>query len=148
MRFRVASLFAALVPMAVPAQNTTLQALHNQARPLLIFAPGDNDVRVQQQLTNLIGHSADLRDRDMRVVIVPTASPTGTEPTDLPTASFATDEQQHARRRFHVGVNEFAVILVGKDGGEKLRSHSPLPWQRLSSTVDSMPMRKDEMRQR
>ncbi len=56
------------------------------------------------------------------------------------------DEQAAARRRFHVRPNDFTVILIGKDGGEKLRSHQPVSLDILRSTIDAMPMRQEEMR--
>ncbi|GAA3769494.1 DUF4174 domain-containing protein [Terriglobus aquaticus] len=144
MRLRVAALLIALVSMTAAAQTTTLQALRDQSRPLLIFAPG-NDPRLQQQLSDLAHQPAELRDRDMRVVLLVRGNGPVTQGSSLPLASFTPAEQEHARRKFHVAPDEFAAILVGKDGGEKLRSSSPLPWQRLSSTIDSMPMRRDEM---
>jgi len=40
----------------------------------------------------------------------------------------------------------FMLVLIGKDGGVKLRK--PLPWdvRELSRTIDTMPMRQREMR--
>lgn len=146
MRLHAAFLFLAFGTMTAFAQNTTLQALRDQARPLLIFAPATADPAVQQQIADLASHAGGLRDHDMQIVLIPSSA--GALHSEIPAASFAPEEEQHARRRFHVAANEFAVILVGKDGGEKLRSSTPLSWQRISSTVDSMPMRKDEMRQR
>lgn len=37
------------------------------------------------------------------------------------------------------------VILIGKDGGAKLRSEKPLSMAKLQETIDAMPMRQDEM---
>jgi len=54
--------------------------------------------------------------------------------------------QAAARRRFHVRPTDFTVILIGKDGGEKLRSHQPISLDTLRSTIDAMPMRQEEMR--
>ncbi|MCJ8209665.1 DUF4174 domain-containing protein [Mucilaginibacter sp. RS28] len=42
----------------------------------------------------------------------------------------------------------FTVVLIGKDGGEKLRSHQLVSTQKLFSLVDAMPMRKQEMNNR
>lgn len=47
----------------------------------------------------------------------------------------------------------FEAVLVGKDGGEKLRSPEPLTPERLFETIDAMPLRlqerrRQEMRQR
>jgi len=36
------------------------------------------------------------------------------------------------------------VVLIGKDGGEKLRSAQPITAERLFATIDAMPMRQSE----
>ena len=46
------------------------------------------------------------------------------------------------------GAADFVVILIGKDGGEKLRSRHPLRVESLTKGIDAMPMRQDEMRSR
>jgi hypothetical protein len=61
--------------------------------------------------------------------------------------SMTAAEQAATRKRFHIAPNAFTVILIGKDGGEKLRSSIPLSVDTLRSTIDAMPMRQDEMRQ-
>lgn len=40
----------------------------------------------------------------------------------------------------------FSVVLIGKDGGEKLRRAIPLSPEELFAVVDAMPMRRAEMR--
>ena len=57
-------------------------------------------------------------------------------------------EQVLARQRFQIAPEAFAAILVGKDGGEKLRVFAPVSMDRLNRTIDAMPMRKDEMKER
>ncbi|OGX91137.1 hypothetical protein BEN49_20965 [Hymenobacter coccineus] len=42
----------------------------------------------------------------------------------------------------------FGVVLVGKDGGTKRTSATPLAPDDLFGTVDKMPMRRQEMRRR
>lgn len=39
----------------------------------------------------------------------------------------------------------FSVVLIGKDGGEKLRQDSLLTARELFALVDAMPMRRAEM---
>jgi hypothetical protein len=46
------------------------------------------------------------------------------------------------------GSAAFSVVLIGKDGGEKLRRATPIAPAELFSLVDSMPMRQAEMRER
>ncbi len=40
----------------------------------------------------------------------------------------------------------FQVLLIGKDGGVKMRSATPVAAERILSLIDSMPMRQQEMR--
>ncbi len=40
----------------------------------------------------------------------------------------------------------FTALLIGKDGGEKLRSDTPVGKADLFPLIDSMPMRQQEMR--
>jgi hypothetical protein len=42
----------------------------------------------------------------------------------------------------------FSVVLIGKDGGEKLRRSTPLSPDELFALVDAMPMRRAERRER
>ena len=51
-------------------------------------------------------------------------------------------------KRFGPGTEPFLAVLVGKDGGAKLRAAKPITARELMTTIDAMPMRQDEMRQR
>lgn len=42
----------------------------------------------------------------------------------------------------------FTFILVGKDGTEKMRSQTVVSTEKLFSTIDAMPMRKREMKEK
>lgn len=131
----VATPLVAQTPNQLP---TTLAAMRDHYRPLLVFDGGDGK-RTEQQMTVLADHVAEARDRQLLLV--------GVEGTNkqVPTVLLSSADEEQARRRFRVAPDQFTVILIGKDGGEKLRSHEPLSWQKLSSTIDSMPMRKDEV---
>lgn len=50
------------------------------------------------------------------------------------------------RRALGCEPDAFAAVLVGKDGGAKLRSSDPLGADRLFPVIDAMPMRQDEAR--
>jgi hypothetical protein len=64
------------------------------------------------------------------------------------TASLSEDELAAMRHHFKVEPSEFLVILIGKDGGEKLNSRTPVPVDQLTQLIDSMPMRKSETKQK
>ena len=44
------------------------------------------------------------------------------------------------------GTNDFEVLLIGLDGGVKLQQTEVLTKEKLYSIIDSMPMRKNEIR--
>ena len=43
-------------------------------------------------------------------------------------------------------IDGFEIVLIGKDGGVKLRSKTPLDVETLYAVIDAMPMRRREMR--
>ena len=55
---------------------------------------------------------------------------------------------EDARKRFGIGGETFAVVLVGKDGGEKFRSTEPVEPEDLFDRIDAMPMRRREVREK
>lgn len=121
---------------------TSLDRLRDRARPLLIFAPKPDDPQLEIQIRTLNGHAAEVHDRDIVAIGLPYKNPSPTPAQLSPT------EAEAVRRRFHVEPGEFAVILLGKDGGVKLRSKKPLGIEKLNGTIDAMPMRQEEVRER
>ncbi|MGI4750815.1 MAG: DUF4174 domain-containing protein [Janthinobacterium lividum] len=49
-------------------------------------------------------------------------------------------------KKYKASTQNFTFILIGKDGGEKLRSTQPISKEKLYRTIDDMPMRKSEMK--
>ena len=47
--------------------------------------------------------------------------------------------------RYAIGDNAFSVLLIGKDGGEKLRVNEVPDLQTIYAVIDGMPMRSREM---
>ncbi len=47
--------------------------------------------------------------------------------------------------RFAVDPQEFAVLLIGKDGTVKRRDRQPIQPEDLFSTIDAMPLRQHEL---
>ena len=120
----------------------SLSRLKDRARPLLIFAATADDPQVQTQLRYLQADAKAVAEREIVAVGVP-----GTG-LNAGLGRLGESEADAARRRFRVAAGEFVVILIGKDGGEKLRSKVPLTVEKLVETVDAMPMRQDEMKTR
>jgi Domain of unknown function (DUF4174) len=133
---------------ACPAQPNTLRAMRGCYRPLLVFAPTMDDPQLVEQFNQLKGHATELNSRDLLYVpIVPEGHNQPIPGSRIHTASFSEDELAAMRHHFKVEPDEFLVILVGKDGEEKLNSRTPVPVDRLERLIDSMPMRQRETQQ-
>ncbi|HKK64120.1 MAG TPA: DUF4174 domain-containing protein [Bacteroidales bacterium] len=52
------------------------------------------------------------------------------------------------KERFFSGEKDFEVVLLGLDGNEKLRQDKLLTRKKLYRTIDAMPMRQSELRNR
>jgi hypothetical protein len=129
-----------MMPLCGNAQpaRVTLQAMRDHQRALLVFGNGDNQL-AEGQLTIAASHIDGFRERDLLLVGLVGSNEA------LPSALLSPSDDAAARKRFGIKSGEFTVILIGKDGGEKLRSHQPISWEKLQSTIDSMPMRQAEM---
>ena len=95
-----------------------------EARPILVFSTPD-DPRLADQIRLFDAAEADLADRD-NVIFV------DTDPTSALRARYRPEG--------------FTVILIGKDGGEKLRRQRVVAPSELNALIDTMPMRRREMR--
>ncbi|MEM6624889.1 MAG: DUF4174 domain-containing protein [Pseudomonadota bacterium] len=109
-----------------PVDAPSLTPFRWEYRPIVIFADPD-DPRLDQQLDMLEAAEPELVDRDNIVVL-------------------DTSPGSALRDRFSPG--EFTVILVGLDGGEKFRSDGVVQPGDLNALIDTMPMRRNELRQR
>jgi len=126
----------------------TLDTLRDSYRPVLVFAPSSTPQLIEQ-MRILAQGGVPMHERN--VITVPIllhddGKPWGVTFNLADIGQMSLEEQAAARRRFHVRPNDFTVILIGKDGGEKLRSHQPISLETLRSTIDAMPMRQQEMK--
>jgi hypothetical protein len=113
----------------LPAEDVDLAAFKWQARPIIVFADSAADPRFGEQLELLAARAEDLVERD--VVLILDADPA-----------------RNSDLRLKLRPRGFQLVLIGKDGGVKLRK--PFPWsvRELSRTIDKMPMRQQEIRNR
>ena len=97
------------------------------SRPIVVLADSPDDPRFLEQLRLLEERLPDLKERDVVVI-------TDTDPSQQ------TDLRQALRPR------GFMLVLIGKDGGIKLRKPSPWSVREISRVIDKMPMRRQEIR--
>ena len=114
--------------------------------PLLVFAPAMDDPQLVEQFNQLKAHAVELRGRDLLYVpIVPEGHNQPIPGSRIHTASLSEDELAAMRHHFKVEPAEFLVILIGKDGGEKLNSRTPVAVDQLKQLTDPLPMHRGEM---
>lgn len=111
-------------------------------RLLVIFARDSNSASLEEQRQIVNRHQAGLAERDVLVIWVIGNSVTA-EPGSPPRFEAAA-----LRTLFDVGDGEYSAVLVGKDGGTKMRSSTPIGAACMFGLIDAMPMRRDEMRER
>jgi hypothetical protein len=98
-------------------------------RPLVVFADSESDPRFTEQMELLMAAIPELEARDVVVL------------TD-------TDPSARSPLRLKLRPRGFMLAIIGKDGGVKLRK--PFPWdvREISRSIDKMPMRKRELREK
>ncbi|MGU3389987.1 DUF4174 domain-containing protein [Sphingomonas sp. M1A8_2b] len=120
------SLFLAVALAASP----TVAQMTWERRVLIVSAPtaGDAEIAVQRRI--LAAWKTNAAARDLTIVEIVGETVRG-----------ASDPAAALRRKYNLPAT-FTAILIGKDGGEKLRSAKPFPAAALEATIDAMPMRK------
>ena len=111
-----------------------------ESRPLLVFSPTENDPRLVDTLNRIEATRCEFTGRDMVLgVVVSQGNST------LDGQAVDADEARRLTNQFAIDENAFSVVLIGKDGGEKLRVDDVPDLQRIYAVVDGMPMRSREM---
>jgi hypothetical protein len=111
-------------------------------RPLIIFADEINSPPFKQIMTYLGQRQCDIKDRQM-VIGVLFRNGDSTIGDKRISSSYA----ESLWNRYQVGSQAFAVILIGKDGGEKYRLYEVPDLNEIFTLIDGMPMRQVEMEQ-
>ncbi len=115
---------------AALAAYPTLAQMQWERRVLIVAAPSAQDPTLAAQRRILGTWTAKRDERDLTVVEIVGDQVRG-----------AGDTARTLRRKFRLPTG-FTAILIGKDGGEKLRSAHPFPTALLEQTIDAMPMRR------
>lgn len=141
-------LFIFFISMMMPVNDTDplelrLSELRWEHRVLLIFAGDAGDEDYQEQLRILREAESGLQDRKLVRISFAPGTPARFEDRPI------TEESERAiRRAFEAEESGFQFVLLGLDGGEKLRSGKPVSAEGLFARIDRMPMRARELRNR
>ena len=131
----VAAPLLAITQHTHPPIAETLRASKWQKRFVLLYAPTADNAEFKQQKSMLAQDAKAVQERDIQVL-------------ELIANQLSTADKQYLQQQLKVAPNQFAVLLIGKDGGVKLRQKEALATQRLFGTIDTMPMRQQEMQKK
>jgi hypothetical protein len=122
------------------AADLDLDSLRWKNRVLVLFSPSESDASFQAQKQGLVFGAGGVIERDLVVleIIEQGQSRVGNQ-------ILSGKSVQDIRKRLGVHTGPFQVLLIGKDGGVKLRSSEPVSMKDLFGLIDSMPMRRQEM---
>ena len=125
------------------ANSLDLSQFQWKNRLLFLFAPNRDHPFFDVLNKSLTTHQAEVADRDL-VIFERLES----GPSSMNTNSLDPQTAQSLRDKFDIARSEFTVILIGKDGGIKLKRHDKILLQDVFDLIDAMPMRQNEVRQR
>ena len=131
----LASPLLAPQPPAAPTLAEQLRASRWQHRVLLIGAPTAAQADFQRQKALLATAEKGLAERDFNVL-------------EVRYDQLAPADRQYWTQQLGQPLTGFHLLLIGKDGGVKRTETQPLTPAEIFSTVDKMPMRRQEMRGR
>ena len=112
------------------AASPTIAQMKWERRALIVAAPSPQDASLAEQRRILANWKSNADARDLTIVEIVGDTVRG-----------ASDSAAALRRKYRLPAT-FTALLIGKDGGEKLRSAKPFPAAALETTIDAMPMRK------
>jgi len=130
-------LLAPLLAMTQSAPKSslaeTLRASKWEKRIVLLYTPAADDAAFKQQQNLLAEEQGATQDRDIRVL-------------ECVASQLSAADKQYLQQQLKVEPAQFTALLIGKDGGVKLRQYKALTAQQLFGTIDKMPMRQQEMK--
>ncbi len=133
--------FLSLIPPSLMAQSE-LSSYRWENRLILLFYPSDTSEGLQYMLKEIEADKAEIADRDLVIfqLVEEGNSRVGNR-------VLGAKEAQEIRSRYRIKSGQATLILIGKDGGEKLRQEdSAIDLKVLYPLIDGMPMRRQEMR--
>ncbi len=122
------------------AKKSELTQFQWDHRLLLVFAPNDEDAHLKSQIKELRHNTCGVLDRDMLVLQIAKDLTVRTlNGRNIPI------DGANLRETYRVDNDAFATVLIGKDGGEKMRSLTVISANDIFEEIDAMPMGQVEM---
>jgi len=124
------------------AQFRTLKDFQWENRLLIIYADDQKSSYLQEQLTEIIQKQEDYNERNLKVIILKNQKVEIWKSNENQLLDF-----HQITKKLKIDTKQsYQNLLIGKDGGVKLKSSVPISNAKLFETIDAMPMRQREMR--
>ena len=141
MKNRIFHLFLLTLLIQSSTMGQVLKSHLWQDRVILVFASDMQDSNLQTQLQFFEKNLDGLKERKLTVYQI--------TPNTLKKNSvnfFEKNFKENLYQKYKPNKNEFTFILIGLDGGEKMRSTKVVSLAKLFGEIDSMPMRQWEIK--
>ena len=140
------TLLLSVMSMTIGAQangqnKLSLEDYRWKNRLILVFTPSSEDVGYRALQEELAVQKEEVIDRVIRVFHILESGEIKLDDISLPIGS-----GDYLRDRYSVRSRTFTVLLIGKDGGVKLRREGRAELKEILTLIDTMPMRQREMR--
>jgi len=144
--FITLTLLIGLFAGAALGENTVsvdLNAYQWKNRLLLLFASSEEDQAYLTLKKEIDRQAMEVKDRDLLVFYVLERGESRLDQERL-----SPDQALFLRKRLSVPPGRFTIVLIGKDGGEKIRQESSVDLKEIFAIIDAMPMRQQEMKKK
>ena len=123
--------------------SVDLNAYQWKNRLLLLFASSEEDQAYLTLKKEIDRQAMEVKDRDILVFYVLERSE-----SRLGQEHLRPDQALFLKKHLSVPSGRFTIILIGKDGGEKIRQESAVDLKEIFAIIDAMPMREQEMKKK
>ncbi|MEM9391879.1 MAG: DUF4174 domain-containing protein [Bacteroidota bacterium] len=123
--------------------SVTLSPLqHYKWKNRIVVVYAKDEDSLTKQLALFAEEKAEFKERDL--VIFRLNDREGINPSEQ---QLSDKDYKWLMDRYFNASDKFCLILIGKDGGVKLKSKEQIGNKRLFDLIDSMPMRRQEMKE-
>lgn len=134
------SIFSFLFQLNMMAQSIASHLW--QDRVILLFAPDFQNKNLQKQLINFEKDQAGLDDRKLVIYQITPDAIKKNGVNFLPKKS-----TPNIFKKYKANETEFTFVLIGLDGGTKMKKSKVVTLEKLFGKIDQMPMRQSEIKQ-
>ena len=111
-----------------------------------VLVVGGNGSKYQNQFDNLEGNKNEYTERDMVVILINKDESKISYDGLNVLNKLDYESTLSIRKRFNL--DNFNLILIGKDGGVKYNNNEPVKINKIFEIIDKMPMRMQEIKER